>query len=817
MQARVLRLAFLAPALLNTALAQPFPRTTCADHDRDGILDTCVHDADRNGVVESWIHARQDVLIAASDGFLTAQACARDADEDELRRIATHTLHSLAGAPIDTDEERSPPAFFLRLDPAWRPTLALDLRHAPPGSLGFRETGPTGFSRLGVIAPLYGFCVLMTNAPFTADALAKVDLLLTPSPLQAMREDERQALTNWIARGGTWLLTVGGSCEEDRLRFSGHASLLGVEPAFAPTRIEPGADPALAGWTEDLSALGPTGFALNVTDPWTPLLSYSNRTLLAEKRLGKGRIMLCGVDLLSNAFLSPTTNRHPASKQDLLAGRFLARLKEPWRALEVKDINIANARVAFTVDGRGGTVWVPGRFTSVELNGKPVDVTPHERLAEIVLPEGQTRVVLQGRPANPSNGAVRLFRRTRLDGFMDLYAIDEDGDRAPERLARYTPTTRVLELFHAGGLTVWPHTCSKEELALAPNGPTRVESLASNRLPCAALRMRLSDEGVPFDPVAPDRSPGFYLICPAHAWTPGDQGWIDAHVDAIDLREKAITLRVKGSGGRLRWPASETSPHAWIDDASTPTAPIGRFREMDLPAGTHTVRLERAAQMPPDQSAAKTRESIPNDTHRPETPCGIEPERRAYGADEIPKATLWVEGQGPYAVEVTERGPRGETLAVRRLSLEAAGTGMRAQTYYDCSTPGVHVLEAVFRPSGEGDALTARVDLGIDQAGYLKARAACDECHRLAGRIMLLASQKLAGSPQAGAQGELAGWYAQQARASLEAGAFAKAEREGHEGIARIEAMLERLETFPTPTRAPDRSSRWERLFRLPR
>jgi hypothetical protein len=387
-----------------------------SDADGDGFFDRYIYDIDNDGIYERSLtyRASSSILTLADRTFCAAWPQAVDFEEvkflpenydrvSDLYRKGTgqpplvaSTQLGSSGIPVNLLTQpvfrESTPSFFATFGPEWRTVVAADGYHGS-GRDPWKDFGPSGLSRIGTMFVQRGMVQETLGAPWTDESLSGVDVLVLSSPGLTPSSEEIAALKRWIERGGICILSV--ACDEpSRIRFAAIGRELGFEPTVelldkrapiymwkglggigshakaselrtpAPwNRIEKFAAPPAAGLLDGFGYLSFAGYPLARMDsPLKPLLEYEGMPLMALGGIGKGRLLVSGVDLWTNRFIWHHEFFEGGTQNDRLVERLVGFAATPDSILEVKKIECAPEKIRIELSGKGGPLRFSRRY-----------------------------------------------------------------------------------------------------------------------------------------------------------------------------------------------------------------------------------------------------------------------------------------------------------------------------------------------------------------------------------------------------------------------------------------------------------------------
>lgn len=436
-------------------------------------FDTYLYDLDNDGVYERRLafEPKSSVLTLSDDRFVTAWAEPIRFDEvkylpenydkvGELYRRGFRQAPLVAkaqigsgGIPVITESEpvfrERQPGFFVSLDKSWQTRVSVDRVHSIPGA-SWRDFGVNGLSRIGTMFVSEGLVQDELTVPWSEQSLANVDVLIVASLARVPDDTELAALRAWIERGGRVIL----ACPEDaaqRIRFNAIGQQLGfalsetlLDRRTAPYRIaslgpindpknraaperRPGpwnavehyADPQSLGLLKDLRAISFVGYAIEKLDaPLKPLLACDGQTIIASGTLGRGTVVISGVNLWTNKYIWHHEFYENGTQNAELVQRLVGAVTWDLPLAAVRSIDVTPARNTLHLTGRGGLVRYSRRYeprasglahiesfnsnnipvaeptepAQVLVNGKPVEVREVGVLSEVSVPAGDVTI-----------------------------------------------------------------------------------------------------------------------------------------------------------------------------------------------------------------------------------------------------------------------------------------------------------------------------------------------------------------------------------------------------------------------------------------
>jgi hypothetical protein len=427
------------------------------DTDGDGYHDIYLYDAENNGIYErtleydidsdtvtlkqgtrtaAWMYIDEPVSVAYLPGnynkieqlylrgldtlplVIRTQLC--DSGMPIERTIGRDGYKAIKGAM----EKR--PEFFVIAEYQWQTNIGLDLYHACDKYCGFEDMSETGFSSLCTNSSIAGLHSVEIIEPLTTDILGNLDILVLPASSRTL--DQQQLLTTleWVESGGTLFIVPTNEDEFARLALATIAEHLNVD--INPDLIDASASPARYWicmdqyWTETagidmrkspspdqkienfsssdpdllsgLDFLACVGYELQTSNNFKPLLSYKNKTVISQAPLGKGKIIISGINTFSNKYVAHPQHAQPFAQNEYLLRRLLRKAAGDESILEIKNIEPDGEFGRFTIKGKGGPVKLPRttKHTKATVNGKPAQMHPEGLYQILNLPPGTSEV-----------------------------------------------------------------------------------------------------------------------------------------------------------------------------------------------------------------------------------------------------------------------------------------------------------------------------------------------------------------------------------------------------------------------------------------
>lgn len=214
-----------------------------------------------------------------------------------------------------------------------KPVVALDGWHndETPPHYTWEDAKPGGYSQFGALLKDLGAELTTLKAAFSADALAKVNVLIVADPdtpaesrnPKSFTKEEIEAVVSWVEKGGVLVLFGNdkGNCEFQH--FNELATKFGITfnedkvdtggPAFGPLPEQP--------LFKDVKKLHvKDACSLTLAAPAASVLDWQGRTLMATSTKGKGRVFSLGDPWLYNEYFNHQDNKACARNlfQDLL-------------------------------------------------------------------------------------------------------------------------------------------------------------------------------------------------------------------------------------------------------------------------------------------------------------------------------------------------------------------------------------------------------------------------------------------------------------------------------------------------------------------
>lgn len=438
-----------------------------SDEDGDGFFDRYIYDMDNDGIYERILgYDAKAGVVTLTDRNATA-VWPREIKFEEIKYLPENydavsalykkgtgqpplvvsTSIGSSGTPVNivtspVFKEESPP-FFATCGKEWQTVVATDLYHG--GKIDpWLDFGPSGTSRIGSMFAKRNVTQRTLDAPWSDESLAGTDILLLPTLGLTPSEDEVAALKRWIERGGVCIL----STTEDKAawtRFAAIGKLLGFEPAAeildkrAPVHMWKGLggigpqakasemrtpapwnevkhfdDPSKAGLLEGFEYLSFSGYPLAKLDgALKPLLGYDGQPLVAVAEIGKGRLLVSGVDLWTNRYIWHHEFFEGGTRNDQLVDRMVGLLVAPLPVLKVSAVDCSPEKISIKLAGKGGALKFSRRYDALStdlahignrtdlakkkfklagasVNGTPVTIREVGTLEEVQLPPGES-------------------------------------------------------------------------------------------------------------------------------------------------------------------------------------------------------------------------------------------------------------------------------------------------------------------------------------------------------------------------------------------------------------------------------------------
>jgi len=428
------------------------------DSDKDGYIDTYLYDADNNGVVDrALFYNAATCTVLMRQGSLAAAWPFRDRrievdylpgnynkiEELFLKGAAVaplviRTTLADSGMPIERSvtsrafpavTEKRPP-FYVIAGESWQTRIGIDLAHGGPSKSGWRDFSDVGFSGLALHAAAAGLTPVEVTKKLSNRTLAQLDILVMQHPTLPLDDAETLALLRWVRGGGSLLIVPAGDDEPTRIALGGFTKTLGVD--LETTRIRArssiykygiqgdwnsqaasleeircpspaqvishyqASDPKLL---EGFKFLTCVGYPLKLGKGWTTLLRYDGQPVIAEASLGKGKILISGMNIFCNRYVNHIQSVEPQAANTWLLARLVRRCVANHQVLVFESVAASRTGKAFTIRGKGGTVKMPRTFApaKVLVNGKPATLAKAGLFDVLELPAGKSLVEIKGK------------------------------------------------------------------------------------------------------------------------------------------------------------------------------------------------------------------------------------------------------------------------------------------------------------------------------------------------------------------------------------------------------------------------------------
>jgi hypothetical protein len=458
------------------------------DADNDGFFDTYVYDVDNDGLFDRNMYYRHDAgVVQLSDGkhlaawpekleFQEVEFVPENYDRlADLRRHAwprppmvVSTQMGSGGIPVKIQTvpfyREVQPEFFMTFGPEWLPTVAIDAAHTPRDAYGWTDFKPTGLSRVGTMFANAGMTQTVVAKPWSADSLEDVDILLVGGLTQMPSEAEITAVRQWMADGGTLILNTPTD-ESQRMRMQAlgtklnfaladqalrrrapvyrYACLGQIHSPTARSAIHrvPGpwneirhfGDPQGLGLLEGFEYLSFVGYPIErIGGTLKPLLTYEGKTLMASGKVGRGQLVVSGVDWWTNRYIWHHEEYENETQNEVFLQRVVEKLASTLPVLTVNRIENTPQRVRAEWNGAGGTLRFSRRYgamaydlafiehnmiekgprddpfagtllRTVKVNGKTVQPRQAGVLLEIDVPAGKGTLEIDYQKAEPED------------------------------------------------------------------------------------------------------------------------------------------------------------------------------------------------------------------------------------------------------------------------------------------------------------------------------------------------------------------------------------------------------------------------------
>ncbi|MEI6033047.1 MAG: hypothetical protein WCS65_02050 [Verrucomicrobiae bacterium] len=448
-----------------------------SDEDGDGRMDHYIYDIDNDGIYDRMLqYSDKAGVISLTDKDFTAAWPMKVKFDDvkylpekydevsalyqkglgQAPMVASLSIGS-SGTPVNRVtkpfyKEEIPP-FFVTFGKPWQTIVASDMYHCGNVDL-WTDFSPGGISRIGSMFAKRGIVQKTLASKWTDDSLKRIDVLILPALKLTPSEEEAQALKRWIDRGGICIAsTVEGT--PARMRFSALGSILGfklgdeflqrrtplnmtkglggIRPeARASETRTPGpwnqikhfSDPLKFGILEGFDYLSFTGYSLDMlSNGLQPFLCYDGKPLMALATIGKGRLLVSGIDLWTNRYIWHHEFFEGGTKNDRLVERIVSLLADVLPIVDVSEMKCAPDRITMAISGKGGPMRFSRRYDllsnalplpgnkadiskmsfsleSATVNGQSVPITEVGTLEEISLPAGHSNVEITYRAAS---------------------------------------------------------------------------------------------------------------------------------------------------------------------------------------------------------------------------------------------------------------------------------------------------------------------------------------------------------------------------------------------------------------------------------
>ena len=449
-----------------------------SDEDGDGRMDNYIYDIDNDGIYDRMLRYNdKSGVISLTDKYFTAAWPLKvkfidvkylPEKYDEISAlyqrglgrapmVASLSIGS-SGTPVNIVtkpfyKEEIPP-FFVTFGRRWQTVVASDMYHCG-GIDPWTDFGPGGISRIGSMFAKRGIVQKALTSTWTDESLKSIDVLLLPTLTLTPSEMEIQALKRWIENGG---ICIASTVEAYPawMRFAALGSILGFTPgndflqmrtplhmtkglggirpeARASETRTPGpwnqikhfTDPLNLGLLAGFDYLSFTGYSLDtLTNGLQPLLCYDEKPLMALANIGKGKLLVSGIDLWTNRYIWHHEFYEGGAKNDRLVERIVSHLADALPTIEVSEMKCTPEKITMHISGKGGpmrfsrsydllsddlpligdraAIAKKGKFSldSAAVNGQLVPIMEVGSLEEIPLPAGNSTVEITYRPVS---------------------------------------------------------------------------------------------------------------------------------------------------------------------------------------------------------------------------------------------------------------------------------------------------------------------------------------------------------------------------------------------------------------------------------
>jgi hypothetical protein len=392
-----------------------------ADRDRDGFFDTYLYDAENNGIFDKTLHydeSHKTILMRQKNKTTAWQYTNKIKQADYLignyniieqmyleglniPPLVIRTSLSDSGVPIEwvygkegnmhlkgMMEKR--PDFYIIARDQWQNKIGLDLYHSAGQAAPWDDMSPTGFSGLALQCAKLGLSTAELNSRFSPANLADLDVLIMPQPLKQPTQFEMLHLLNWVKKGGKLFIiptytdqasktalhalvnrfdvdlssnkiTAEASVKKYGIRGSFHAEIPEFDYNFMPSfaqQIKHYSSP-IPGLLDDFDFITCVGYPFQNKGSFESILEYDDKPVILHSSLGKGTIVISGIDIFCNRYINHLQYVQPRADNTWLMGRILENVLDDLNKVDIDITDVDEYSAEFNVTGKGGPLRIP--------------------------------------------------------------------------------------------------------------------------------------------------------------------------------------------------------------------------------------------------------------------------------------------------------------------------------------------------------------------------------------------------------------------------------------------------------------------------
>ncbi|MCL5408888.1 MAG: hypothetical protein M1135_02555 [Candidatus Omnitrophica bacterium] len=317
------------------------------------------------------------------------------------------------------------PHFYISFQNRWKNRIAI----YNPGSTyqySWKDFGINGFVRFNTILTENNIGLTQIKK-INKTNLEGIDILFIPNLNSFITTQEIGNLQRWIEKGGIVILGV----PENNIKtffFDGMGKFFGyrigdniinnrttlyhiaIEGAFGSNSpIGQGRIPSpgneIKNYTgnsqilNNIKLLSFVGYPLEINNSFTPLLTWKGKVLIADKKIGKGRLIISGINCFSNKYILGPQFYEPGVQNN----RFLSNFANYLKGKIINKFKIVypdkkEPTLSFGISGKGGNIMFPNSNSfkyKVFVNGKDIKPIQEGRVLILNLPSGTYKIKIQ--------------------------------------------------------------------------------------------------------------------------------------------------------------------------------------------------------------------------------------------------------------------------------------------------------------------------------------------------------------------------------------------------------------------------------------